>query len=382
VSDRDTDGAVDPEGAVPAPVPFLDLHGVHAALRDPLNQAWSAVLGHGRFINGPEVAAFEGAFAEYCEAEHCVGVANGTDALELILAGLGIGPGDEVLVPTNTFVATAEAVVTVGATPRFVDVLPDTLLIDPDAAAAAIGPRTAAIMAVHLFGQMTDMPALSALASKHGLALIEDAAQAHGARFAGRRAGGGGVAAGFSFYPGKNLGALGDGGAVVSNDAALVGRIRQLADHGRSQTDRYGHEVVGRNSRLDTLQAAALHVKLPVLDEANRARAAAVAQYRKSLPAWCVPVGVHPHADPVYHLAVVQVPDRAATARALDAAGIGWGIHYPVPCHLQPAFARYALEPLPVAEAAADHILSLPLSPTLTNEQVERVSRVLDSAGP
>jgi dTDP-4-amino-4,6-dideoxygalactose transaminase len=235
---------------------------------------------------------------------------------------------------------------------------------------------------VHLFGQMTDMPALSALASKHGLALIEDAAQAHGARFAGRRAGGGGVAAGFSFYPGKNLGALGDGGAVVSNDAALVGRIRQLADHGRSQTDRYGHEVVGRNSRLDTLQAAALHVKLPVLDEANRARAAAVAQYRKSLPAWCVPVGVHPHAEPVYHLAVVQVPDRAATARALDAAGIGWGIHYPVPCHLQPAFARYALEPLPVAEAAADHILSLPLSPTLTNEQVERVSRVLDSAGP
>jgi dTDP-4-amino-4,6-dideoxygalactose transaminase len=382
VSDRDTDGAVDPEGAVPAPVPFLDLHGVHAALRDPLNQAWSAVLGHGRFINGPEVAAFEGAFAEYCEAEHCVGVANGTDALELILAGLGIGPGDEVLVPTNTFVATAEAVVTVGATPRFVDVLPDTLLIDPDAAAAAIGPRTAAIMAVHLFGQMTDMPALSALASKHGLALIEDAAQAHGARFAGRRAGGGGVAGGFSFYPGKNLGALGDGGAVVSNDAALVGRIRQLADHGRSQTDRYGHEVVGRNSRLDTLQAAALHVKLPVLDEANRARAAAVAQYRKSLPAWCVPVGVHPHAEPVYHLAVVQVPDRAATARALDAAGIGWGIHYPVPCHLQPAFARYALEPLPVAEAAADHILSLPLSPTLTNEQVERVSRVLDSAGP
>ncbi|MDT0348700.1 DegT/DnrJ/EryC1/StrS family aminotransferase [Pseudonocardia charpentierae] len=382
MSDRDTDGAVDPEGAVPAPVPFLDLHGVHAALRDPLNQAWSAVLGHGRFINGPEVAAFEGAFAEYCEAEHCVGVANGTDALELILAGLGIGPGDEVLVPTNTFVATAEAVVTVGATPRFVDVLPDTLLIDPDAAAAAIGPRTAAIMAVHLFGQMTDMPALSALASKHGLALIEDAAQAHGARFAGRRAGGGGVAAGFSFYPGKNLGALGDGGAVVSNDAALVGRIRQLADHGRSQTDRYGHEVVGRNSRLDTLQAAALHVKLPVLDEANRARAAAVAQYRKSLPAWCVPVGVHPHAEPVYHLAVVQVPDRAATARALDAAGIGWGIHYPVPCHLQPAFARYAVEPLPVAEAAAEHILSLPLSPTLTNEQVERVSRVLDSAGP
>jgi dTDP-4-amino-4,6-dideoxygalactose transaminase len=382
VSERDTDGAVDPEGSVPAPVPFLDLRGVHSGLRDQFDRAWAGVLEHGKYIGGPEVAAFEGAFAQYCEAEHCVGVANGTDALELILAGLGIGPGDEVIVPTNTFVATAEAVVTVGATPRFVDVLPDTLLIDPDAAAAAVGPRTAAIMAVHLFGQMTDMPALSALASRHGLALIEDAAQAHGARFAGRRAGGGGVAAGFSFYPGKNLGALGDGGAVVSNDAALVGRIRQLADHGRSRTDRYGHEVVGRNSRLDTLQAALLHVKLAGLDTANQARVNAVAQYRKALPAWCVPVGVHPHAEPVYHLAVVQVPDRTATARALDEAGIGWGIHYPVPCHLQPAFAEYATGPLPVAEAAADHILSLPLSPTLTGEQVERVSKVLDRAGP
>ena len=382
MSEHDTDGAVDPEGAVPVPVPFLDLHGVHAGLRDELNQAWTAVLGHGRFIGGPEVAAFEAAFAELCEAENCVGVANGTDALELILAGLGIGPGDEVIVPTNTFVATAEAVVSVGARPRFVDVLPDTLLIDPDAAAAAVSPHTAAIMAVHLYGQMTDVPPLSQLASRHGLALIEDAAQAHGARFAGKRAGSVGTAAGFSFYPGKNLGALGDGGAVVSDDAALIGRIRQLADHGRSRTDRYGHEVVGRNSRLDTLQAAALHVKLPGLDAANQARAAAVERYRKTLPAWCTPVGVHPHAEPVYHLAVVQVPDRAATTRALDEAGIGWGIHYPVPCHRQPAFAEYAIEPLPVAEAAADRIVSLPLSPTLTGEQVERVSRVLDRAGP
>jgi dTDP-4-amino-4,6-dideoxygalactose transaminase len=362
-------------------VPFLDLGGLHEEHRESFDLAWKTVLGHGRFINGPEVAAFESAFAEYCGAAHCAGVGNGTDALELILAGLGIGPGDEVIVPTNTFVATAEAVVMVGARPRFVDVLPDTLLIDPAAAAAAVGPRTVAIMAVHLYGQMADMPALSALASRHGLALIEDAAQAHGARFAGRRAGSTSVAAGFSFYPGKNLGALGDGGAVVSNDAALIGRIRQLADHGRSQVDRYAHEVSGRNSRLDTLQAAALHVKLQSLDAANRARVAAIEHYRAALPSWCVPVTEHPEADAVYHLAVVQVPDRAAATRALDEAAVGWGVHYPVPCHLQPAFAAYADGSLPVAEAAAGRILSLPLSPTITTGQVDRVCEVLRRVG-
>ncbi len=360
------------------PIPFLDLGRLHADLAEPLDLAWKTVLGHGRFIGGPEVDAFETAFAAYCDVDHCVGVANGTDALELILAGLRIGPGDEVIVPTNTFVATAEAVVAVGATPRFVDVLPDTLLIDPAATEAAVGPRTAAIMAVHLYGQVADMTALSAVATRHGLALIEDAAQAHGARFEGRPAGSFGVAGSFSFYPGKNLGALGDGGAVVSDDAALVARIRQLADHGRSRVDRYAHELSGRNSRLDTLQAAVLQVKLPSLDAVNRGRVAAVERYRQTLPAWCRPVSVHPAAEPVFHLAVVQVPDRAAATRALDEAGIGWGIHYPVPCHQQPAFATYATGPLPVAEAAADHILSLPLSPTLSADQVNRVGRVLD----
>ena len=363
-------------------VPFLDLGRVHADLSEPLELAWKTVLGHGKFVGGPEVAAFEAAFAQYCDADHCVGVANGTDALELILAGLGIGPGDEVIVPTNTFVATAEAVVTVGATPRFVDVLPDTLLLDPAAVEAAVGPRTAAIMAVHLYGQMVDMPALTAVAGRHGLALIEDAAQAHGARFAGRRAGSGGTAAAFSFYPGKNLGALGDGGAVVSDDTQLVARIRQLADHGRSTADRYAHAVSGRNSRLDTLQAAVLGVKLPELDAANRARRAAVARYREVLPPSVRLVGVHPDAEPVHHLAVVQVADRAAATRALDAAGVGWGIHYPVPCHRQPAFAGVSEEPLPVAEAAADAILSLPLSPSLTAEQIDLVARVLDRAEP
>lgn len=358
-------------------VPFVDLARLHDDLRGPLDRAWNSVLNHGRFVGGPEVDRFENAFARYCGVGHCAGVGNGTDALELALAGLGIGTGDEVLVPANTFVATAEAVCAVGAVPRFVDVLPDTLLMDPAAAAAAIGPNTAAIMVVHLFGQMADVVALSALAERHGLALIEDAAQAHGAEFAGRLAGSWGAAATFSFYPGKNLGALGDGGAVVSDDADLIARIRRSANHGRSDTDRHAHDVVGRNSRLDTLQAAVLLAKLTGLDEANAARAEMMERYRLGLPHWCVPVAQHPEARSVYHLAVVQVPDRAAVTRALDVAGIGWGIHYPVACHRQPAFAAYATGSLPVAEAAAGRILSLPMFPTLSVDSVERVCEVL-----
>jgi dTDP-4-amino-4,6-dideoxygalactose transaminase len=358
-------------------VPFLDLASLHDELRGHLDAAWRSVLTHGRFVGGPEVAEFEAAFARYSEVEHCVAVGNGTDALELAMRGLGVGEGDEVLVPTNTFVATAEAVCAVGATPRFVDVLPDTLLLDPAAAADAIGPRTTAIIAVHLFGQMADVVTLSAIAERHGLALIEDAAQAHGAEYAGRRAGSWGAVGTFSFYPAKNLGALGDGGAVVSDDAELMARIRTLADHGRSPSDRNAHILLGRNSRLDTLQAALLTAKLPGLDEANKARAAVAERYRAALPPWCTPVAVDPNARPVYHLAVVQLPDRAAATRALDAAGIGWGIHYPVPCHRQPVFAAYADRSLPVAEAAAERILSLPVFPALGPAGVDRVCEVL-----
>jgi dTDP-4-amino-4,6-dideoxygalactose transaminase len=361
-------------------IPFLDLAGLHDELRGHLDAAWTSVLSHGRFVGGPEVAEFEAAFARYSEVGHCVAVGNGTDALELAMRGLGVGEGDEVIVPTNTFVATAEAVCAVGATPRFVDVLPDTLLLDPAAAAEAIGPRTAAIIAVHLFGQMADVVALSAFAERHGLVLIEDAAQAHGAEYAGRRAGSWGAVGTFSFYPAKNLGALGDGGAVVSDDAELMARIRTLADHGRSPSDRNAHILLGRNSRLDTLQAALLTAKLPGLDEANKARAAVAERYRAALPTWCTPVAVDPNARPVYHLGVVQVPDRAAATRALDAAGIGWGIHYPVPCHRQPAFAAYAERSLPVAEAAAQRILSLPVFPALGLGVVDRVCEVLAGA--
>jgi dTDP-4-amino-4,6-dideoxygalactose transaminase len=361
-------------------VPFLDLGAVNEPLRDEYERAFGAVLRHGRFVGGEEIERFEDEFAAYCGATACVGVANGTDALELILTGLGIGPGDEVIVPANTFVATAEAVWAAGARPVFVDVLPDTLQIDAAAAAAAVTGSTAAVMAVHLFGQMADVEALLAVSDRHGLAVIEDAAQAHGARFAGRRAGSVGIAAGFSFYPSKNLGALGDGGAVITSDDGLAERVRALSNHGRGADDRHRHDRRGRNSRLDTLQAAVLSAKLRCLDALNAGRVQAMERYRIALPPGCRPVAVHPAADPVHHLAVVEVNDRQRITRALRDGGIGWGIHYPVPCHRQPAFAAFSGESLPVAERAAERIVSLPMWPTITDAEVWRVCEVLQEA--
>lgn len=366
-------------------IPFLDLHGTNNGLREEFDLAWKTVLDHGHFVGGPEVERFERDFATYCGTKACIGVANGTDALELILRGLGIGIGDEVIIPTNTFIATAEAVCATGARPRFVDVRADTLLIDPAAVQAAINSSTAAIIAVHLYGQMVDPEPLSTIAAAQGLALIEDAAQAHGARHRGATAGSVGIAAGFSFYPGKNLGALGDGGAVVTSDLALAETIRSMANHGRCAADRYRHDRSGRNSRLDTLQAALLSAKLPWLDASNAQRVSAMAAYREMLPPSCSPVSVQAGAEPVYHLAVVQVDDRAKVGDALTAAGIGWGVHYPIPCHQQPALAALhesvpASQKLPVAERAAGRILSLPMSPTLSVEQVGRVCDVLGGA--
>jgi dTDP-4-amino-4,6-dideoxygalactose transaminase len=252
------------------------------------------------------------------------------------------------------------------------------------AVAAAVNPRTAAVVAVHLFGQMADVDALGRLAARDGLALVEDAAQAHGARFAGRRAGSAGVAAAFSFYPGKNLGALGDGGAVTSNDVGLIARVRRLANHGRSAVDRHRHEVAGRNSRLDTLQAGILSARLPTLDDENAARARVVQGYRERLPEGVAPLEVDPRAQCVHHLAVVETDDRDRAAAALSRAGIGWGVHYPVPCHKQPAFADAdrPVPDLPVAERAAGRILSLPCSPTTTPAQVDRVVDVLRGVRP
>jgi dTDP-4-amino-4,6-dideoxygalactose transaminase len=358
-------------------VPFLDLASINGSLRRDLDSAWRVVLEHQQFVGGPEVTRFETSFAAYCGTRECVGVGNGTDALELILAGLGVGPGDEVIVPANTFAATPAAVCAVGARPCFVDVLPDTLLIDPRAVSAAVGPDTVAVIAVHLFGQIAGLDARAPVTRRQGLALIEDAAQAHGARLHGRRAGSIGAAGAFSFYPSKPLGGFGDGGAVVTADTWLAQRIRRLANHGRARTDKHRHVRPGRNSRLDTLQAAVLCVKLAGLDDANRARRRALDRYRQHLPPAFPLVATAPGCEPVCHLAVIRVPDRAAVTAELDRNRIGWGIHYPTPCHLQPAFRGWSPGKLPVAERAAGEILSIPMFPGITDQQVDRVCEVL-----
>ncbi len=362
------------------PIPFVDLAAINDQVRAALDEAWSETLRTGGFVGGQAVEAFEQEFAHYCQAEHCIGVANGTDALELILAGLDIGHGDEVIVPANTFVATAEAVVRVGAVPVFVDVDPDTALITGDIVRAALTERTAAVMAVHLYGQPVDVDDVSLVTERAGVALIEDAAQAHGAELRNRRVGSLGIAAGFSFYPAKNLGALGDGGAITTQDSELAGRLRVLANHGRSSGSRYEHEVVGRNSRLDGLQASVLSAKLKRLDEANHARQVAAEQYRRLLPDIVKPLGVAEAATSVYHLFVVRCAiDREQVGQALTDAGIGWGLHYPVACHLQVGYQDGATKPLPASEELADTILSLPMHPHLSLGEIERVCLTLSS---
>jgi len=364
-----------------APVPFLDLAAQHAEVRAELDGAWADITATNGFIGGPHVAAFEAAFAGYCGTRTCVGVGNGTDALELILRALGIGTGDEVVVPANTFVATVEAIVTAGATPVFVDVDDDTLLVTADAIAAAIGPRTAAAIVVHLYGQMPDMDAIGAVAERTGIALVEDAAQAHGARWLERRAGAYGRAAAFSFYPGKNLGAFGDAGAITTDDIELADSIRSLADHGRRLDTRHEHDASGRNSRLDALQAAVLSIKLKRLDEWNSARRGAADEYRKRLDQTpCRVLGRDPRSVPVHHLEIVRVPDRPRVLGVLDAHGIGWGLHYPIPVHRQPPFAQFAREPYPVTERAAQEIVSVPMFPTITSREIEQVCDVLVAA--
>jgi dTDP-4-amino-4,6-dideoxygalactose transaminase len=360
-------------------VPFLDLESLHQGIADELFKAWANVLETSSFVGGQFVETFEWQWAEYCETSHAVGVANGTDALRLTLQALGVGPGDEVIVPTNTFIATAAAVVEVGAVPVFVDVDPDTLLIRPEDVAAAITSRTSAVIPVHLYGQPVDMPALMRVAEKAGIAVIEDAAQAHGARWNGRRVGSFGHAACFSFYPGKNLGALGDGGAVVTNDPGLAERVRQLANHGRG-TDKYTHDVVGSNSRLDGLQAALLSVKIPHLDRWNEARRQAAASYRHLLAGLPVTITAErPEAESVHHLMVIRTQDRDSLRSEMEEAGIGVGLHYPVPCHRQRAFADLPELTLPVAEDAAQQLLSLPMFPHLTEAQIGATARAIDS---
>jgi dTDP-4-amino-4,6-dideoxygalactose transaminase len=359
-------------------VPLNDLAAMTSELRPDLDAAWDEAVSASGFIGGEAVSRFEEEWSAYCGTRHAVGVANGTDAIELTLRALGIGAGDEVIVPANTFVATAEAVVLAGANPRFVDVDDETLLLTPAIAADAIDERTAAIIAVNLYGNMPRLDELAALAERSGVALIEDAAQSQGAEWKGRPAGSFGVAGCFSFYPGKNLGAFGDAGAVVTDDGALADSIRMLGNHGRPPDAAHVHSVVGRNSRLDALQAAVLSSKLTRLDSWNAARRKAVETYAELLSHEVRILTVEPWAVSVHHQHVVRIDQRDDAMDALRASGIQSAIHYPIPCHLQGAYQAYATTALPVVEQAAEEIVSLPLFPHITELQIERVCQSLN----
>lgn len=365
-----------------ATVPFLDLHSQIAPLRDEFDAAIRRVLDTCAFVLGPDVKEFENEWAAYCGTRFALGVDNGTSALQLILRALEIGPGDDVIVPANSFIATAEAVSWAGARPVFADVDAATHLVTAATVEAAITPRTRAVLVVHLFGRTADLAALQALCEARGILLLEDAAQAHGARWNGQRVGSFGVAAGWSFYPGKNLGAFGDGGAITTSDEQLYRTLVQLRDHG--QVKKYDHRLVGTNARLDTLQAAVLRIKLRHLDSWNAARRRNAETYAKLLAdsEFRLPAPLRSGEDHVYHLYVVRHPQRSAVAQALQENGIGHGLHYPVALHRTSAYAELGYGPgsFPNAEQQAGEILSLPMYAELTDSQIERVCDVLKRA--
>jgi dTDP-4-amino-4,6-dideoxygalactose transaminase len=362
-------------------IPLLDLTSMSREIAPVLDLVWADLTETSAFIGGGYVERFEQEWADYCGTRHAIGLANGTDALELALRALGIGPGDEVLIPTNGFVAAAEAVVLAGAIPRFIDVDPDTLLLTAEGVEEALGDRTAAVIAVHLYGGMPNMDRLQAVCDRAGIVLIEDAAQAQGARWRGRPAGSFGAVGCFSFYPGKNLGAFGDAGALVTNDDGLAAKVRSLANHGRPAGAAHIHSVVARNSRLDALQAGVLSAKLTMLDRWNERRREIVDRYRSGLSGSGLRMlEIEPDCRSVFHQVVVRVPDRDRVRAHLAEEQIETGIHYPVPCHLQEPYREYAPGPLPVAERAAEEILSLPLFPHLTEVQIDRVVRALEEA--
>lgn len=361
-------------------VRFVALEQQHAHIEHELKDAFARLLRSSAYTLGVEVERFEAEFAEYSETRHCVGVASGTAALSLMLRGYGIGPGDEVVVPAHTFIASALAVAHVGATPVLCDVLDGTGLIDPDAARAAVGPRTAAILAVHLYGQTCDIGAIEAFARPRGVLVLEDAAQAHGARYRGRRAGSLGAAAAFSFYPSKNLGALGDGGAICTDDDVLAARLRRLRNLG--QRTKGEHVELGYNERLDGLQAALLRVKLVHLDEWNEARRALATQYRRLLEPSVTLLEERPESPCVYHLFPARFENRDAVAATLRNLGIESGIHYSPAVHEHPAWANSQLRlgEVPNSEAWAAEELSLPMHPVLTPDEIERVAEAVYEA--
>src|SRR3989339_1446546 len=356
-------------------VPFLDLKAQYAAIKDEIHAAINEVIGNTAFAGGPYVAAFEKGFAKFCGCKHAIGVGNGTDALWLSLLALGIGPGDEVITVPNTFIATAEAVTYCGATPVFVDVEEETFNMNPALLEAAITPRTKAVIPVHLFGQTADMDPILAIAKTHALNVFEDACQAHGAEYKGRKAGTMGVTGCFSFYPGKNLGAYGEAGAVVTNDDAAAEKMRMFRDHGQSR--KYYHGVIGWNARMDGIQGAILNVKLKYLAGWNESRRANAREYTRLLS----PVEgiLLPHeatyAKHIYHIYAIRTKQRDRLMARLAEKGISCGIHYPVPIHLQDAYRCLGLKvgSFPVAEKCADELLSLPMFPELTTEAIAYV---------
>ena len=361
-------------------VPFVDLQAQYKQIKSEVDAAMARVIDDAAFVLGREVEAFEAAFAEYVGARFCVGVNSGTAAIQLAVTACGVGAGDEVIVPANTFFATAEAVSTAGATPVFVDADPISYTIDVNRIEAAITERTRAIIPVHLYGQAADLDAIYEIAARHNLAVIEDAAQAHGALYKGRRVGARGRANCFSFYPGKNLGAYGEGGAVVTDDAEVARRVRLLRDHGSEQ--KYRHDIIGYNFRLEGLQGAVLNVKLKYLDNWNELRRQHAARYGELLAAaqtsgaaLALPQELS-YARHIYHLYVVQTDERDELQKHLAAAGVQTGIHYPVPVHLQPAYRSLDKRAgdFPEAERQAARVLSLPMFPELTDEQIAHVA--------
>jgi len=363
------------------PIPFLDLVAQHRALEEDLVAVFRAALHAAAFVGGPEVAAFEREFAAFVGVREAVGVGSGTDALRFAYLALGVRPGDEIITVPHTFIATAEAITQAGGVVRFVDIDDETMTMDPRAVEAAVTPRTVGIVPVHLYGQPADMDPIVGIARRYGLWVVEDAAQAHGAEYKGRKVGSLGDLAAFSFYPGKNLGACGEAGATVGQDPVLLETVRRLRDHGQSR--KYQHEVEGYNGRLDAIQAGILRVKLRHLTDWNEARRRVAARYREALadvPEVRLPAEA-PYARHVYHIFAVRVERRDELQAHLAKVGIATGLHYPLPLHLQPAYKRLGLGngAFPIAERAAASELSLPMFPELSDRYVERIAEAIRS---
>lgn len=369
-------------------VPFLDLKVQYKSIQDEVLPMVTEAMANAAFIGGPQVSGFEQEFAEFCESKYCVGVNSGTDALRFALMAAGVGAGDEVITVPNTFIATTEAVSQVGARPVFVDIRPDTCNMDPDRLedylrkrlapeASSLTPRPKAVIPVHLYGQPADMDAVLEIARKYDLVAIEDACQAHGALYKGKKAGSLGATGCFSFYPGKNLGAYGEGGAVVTQDEKIAQKIRMIRDHGQAR--KYFHDMEGYNGRLDAIQAGVLRIKLKRLNDWNSARRKNAAYYNElltGLPGVIVPVEAA-FADSVYHLYVIQVDDRDGLQKFLGEKGVATGLHYPLPLHMQKAYEHlgYRDGDFPVTEKVARNLLSLPMFPELTRAQIEYVAQ-------